>query len=361
MALTSIERVKAFLNRKPHDRIPTYEHWWDDTLTQWADRSWITEDTDLDEYFDHDIKEQWYLNTMADLDFVPKIITEDEDTYTTLNGNGATLRHHKHHDTTPEHIDFTVKSRAEWEELIKPKLVGAIDHRRINYDAYRKNKRIAAANDRFFCASCINVFESMHPVCGHEYMLMGMALDPDWVKDMANTYADLIIHTSEELFAKEGVPDGMWFYEDMGFKGRPFMSPAMYKEIIQPAHKKTIDYYKSLGLPVIMHSCGYVEPLIPGMIEAGIDCLQVIEVKAGMDLLKLIDQFGEKLSFMGGMDVRKLYTNDETEIERELIAKLPTAMKHNGYALHSDHSIPNTVDITSYEYFLQRGRELGKY
>ena len=76
-------------------------------------------------------------------------------------------------------------------------------------------------------------------------------------------------------------------YEDMGFKGRPFMSPTMYQEIIQPGHNLTIGYAHSLGLPVIVHSCGMVESLVPGLIEAGMDCLQVIEVKAGMDLLKL--------------------------------------------------------------------------
>ena len=46
----------------------------------------------------------------------------------------------------------------------------------------------------------------------------------------------------EILFSKEGEPDGIWFYEDLGFKQKPFMSPAMYKEIIQPGHIKTIQY-----------------------------------------------------------------------------------------------------------------------
>jgi hypothetical protein len=53
-----------------------------------------------------------------------------------------------------------------------------------------------AEHDRFFCASGINVFESMHPVGGHEHMRMGMALDPDWGRDMAMTCADLIIRAA---------------------------------------------------------------------------------------------------------------------------------------------------------------------
>jgi len=192
-------------------------------------------------------------------------------------------------------------------------------------------------------------------------MLMGMALDPDWVKDMVDTYSRLTIELQEILFAEEGYPDGIWYYEDMGFKERPFMSPAMYKEIIQPGHKRTIDYAHSHNLPVIMHSCGMVEKLLPGMLEAGIDCLQVIEVKAGMDLLKLYKYYGDRLSFMGGIDVRVLYTNDKKKIDVELESKIPTVMKNYGYVLHSDHSIPNTVDLETYQYFVKKGLELGTY
>ncbi len=116
-----------------------------------------------------------------------------------------------------------------------------------------------------------------------------------------------------------------------------------------------------MNLPVIMHACGYIAPLLPGMMEAGIDCLQVIEVKAGMDLVKLYDMYGDKLSFMGGMDVRELYSNDKARVQCELESKLPHVMGHNGYALHSDHSIPNTVNIDVYEYFIEKGLELGTY
>jgi uroporphyrinogen decarboxylase len=112
---------------------------------------------------------------------------------------------------------------------------------------------------------------------------------------------------------------------------------------------------------VIMHSCGYVAPLVPGMVAAGIDCLQVIEVKAGMDLIDLYRKFGEVLSFMGGIDVRVLYTNDRAIINRELESKIPAVMPKFGYVLHSDHSIPSDVHPENYEYFIQRGMELGTY
>ena len=301
----------------------------------------------------------WSFNLIADMNFEPVILEETEETILHLDGNGAKLRHHKLHASTPEHVDFTVKERKGWEELIKPKLTATDD--RINFEQYRETKKWCADNDKFFNWAGVNVFECMHPVCGHEHMLVGMALDPEWVKDMTMTFANLTINLMESLFSKEGKPDGIWFYEDMGFKERPFMSPAMYDEIVYPAHKLTIDYAHSIGCPVIMHSCGCVEKLLPSMMSAGIDALQVIEVKAGMDLLKLQKMYGEDLSFMGGMDVRELYSNDIARVEKELTTKIPAVCSNYGYALHSDHSIPNTVDYDTYKYFLERGKELGTY
>jgi uroporphyrinogen decarboxylase len=110
-----------------------------------------------------------------------------------------------------------------------------------------------------------------------------------------------------------------------------------------------------------MHSCGFVEPLLPGMIKAGIDCLQVIEVKAGMDPIRIFKNYGDVLSLMGGIDVRVLYTNNKDEINKELEKKIPVLKQNYGYMLHSDHSIPNTVDYESYRYFVDRGLELGAY
>jgi len=190
---------------------------------------------------------------------------------------------------------------------------------------------------------------------------MAMLTDPDWVKDMVDTYARLTSDLMEILFAEEGWPDGIWFYEDMGLKGRPFISLDMYREFIQAGHRKPIAICAAKGLPVIMHSCGYVEPLVPGMMESGVDCLQVIEVKAGMDLLRLHADYGDRLSFIGGMDVRVLYTNDRAAIERELAGKIPEVKRHYGYVLHSDHSIPDQVEYESYRYFVERGLELGTY
>lgn len=357
--LTGIERIGNILNRQPVDRIGVFEHFWQDTQRNWEQAGYLESGESLETHFGLDMQIFWPFDFTANLDFLPEVVEENEDTILTRDGNGALLRRHKQHEATPEHVDFLVHNRQTWEEHIKPYLKA--ETRRINFDGYRQSKREAAANERFFCWSGVNVFELMHPVCGHEHLLVGMAVDPEWAKEMVATYSRIIIELWEILFAEEGYPDGIWFYEDMGFKNHPFMSPIMYQEIIQPAHTQTIDWAHSHNLPVIMHSCGYIAPLVPHMLEAGIDCLQVIEVKAGMDLINLYQEFGDVLSFMGGIDVRVLYSNDRTEINRELVAKIPIVMQKNGFVLHSDHSIPSDVAPENYAYFVERGLEIGTY
>lgn len=357
--MTGRERMQRILKRQPVDRIGLYEHFWNDTHREWVAQGKLREEDEMADVFGFDMDEHWSFNVTADLDFKPRIIAEDADTVTMLDGNGATLRRHKHHDTTPEHVDFAIETREDWEGKIKPLLTA--DPRRINFEGYRAAREKARRAERFFVWSGVAAFECIHPVTGHVNLLMGMADDPEWVAEMAMTYADLTIALQQTLFEREGWPDGIWYYEDMGFKGSPFMSPDFYRRMIQPAHKKVIDFAHAHGMPVIMHSCGYVEPLLPDMIDAGIDCLQVIEVKAGMDLLKLHALYGDRLSFMGGIDVRALYTNDREVIDRELEAKIPLVKQGFGFTLHSDHSIPKTVDFETYQYFIKRGLELGTY
>ncbi len=357
--MTGRERMARILARKPVDRIGLFEHFWSDTMRTWSEQGHIGGDEMPSDHFGFDCDLCWALDFTADLDFVPETVEETEETILRRDGNGALLRWNKHHDGTPEHVGFRVTDRTGWEESIRDRLTP--DPRRIGFEGYRRARAHHAAKDRFFFLAAINVFEQMFPVCGHENLLVGMALDPDWVREMAETYADLSIALMEILFEREGPPDGIFFYEDMGFKQHPFFSPAAYRELLQPAHRRTIAFAKSRGLPVVMHSCGYVAPLVPNLVEAGIDCLQVIEVKAGMDLLALHRDFGDRLSFMGGIDARILASGDPDALERELVSKIPAVKQGFGYVVHSDHSIPSTVDYAFYRRFADRALELGRY
>ncbi len=355
--MTGKERMTRILRREKTDRIGLYEHLWTTTHRKWIEDGHLKKDEPIASHFNFDLDEVWAISTMADYNMKPIVVAEDEETITTKDGNGAILRNTKHHESTPEHIGFEIQTSDQYYEKIKPRLFPELN--RINVNSYVEVKERCARENRFFALSGVNVFECMHPVIGHEQMLVGMALEPEWIAEMAMDYAKLVVGCQEILFSKYGKPDGIWYYEDMGFKERPFMSPAMYRELIQPAHEYTINFAKSQGLPVIMHSCGFIEPLLPYMVEAGIDCLQVIEIKAGMDLLRIYKNFGDRLSLMGGIDVRVL-SQSRDDIDRELEAKIPVVKEGFGFALHSDHSIPSTVSYDTYKYFIDRAFELGR-
>ena len=361
-AMTSKERIPRIIRRQSVDRIGLGEGFWGDTIARWRKEGHLGESEDPERHFGIDTRDAGWVIPTANLDWKDQILEETDEHKLVLDGNGAKLRWWKGRSGTPEHVDFTVKDRRSWEEHARPFLTDASTFRRRSNVDWCKSTRTSCDADGI-CYKCIsiNVFECMHPVCGHEHMLMGMIADPDWVHDMCNVYADLIANCLEIMFAEGGAPDIMWFFEDMGFKERPFMSPAMYKEFIQPAHVKTFAVAKRHNVPIVVHSCGFVEPLVPGLIEAGMDCLQAIETKAGMDLVRLKKAYGDRISFCGGMDVRTLETNDLALVQAELDAKLPIAMASGGYILHSDHSIPQSVDYKTYRFFRDRGLEMGTY
>jgi uroporphyrinogen decarboxylase len=358
--LTSFERMDNTLRRKPIDCVACYDAPWDEAVTRWRAEGYLGAEEDVRDALGMDMRSGGWINSVANLDVETVVVEETEETILTKDGNGAMLRQHKQHASTPEHVGFTVEDRRGWEEWIKPHLL-EVDRRRVPFESYRAAKRDAAARQLFFVWWGIAPFEQMHPMCGHENLLAGMAEDPEWVQEMVMTYTRFTLMHLETLFAEEGAPDAMFFGEDMGFKEKPFMSPAMYREIMLPGHTRLFDYAHSVGCPVIVHSCGYVEPLVPGLIEAGMDCLQALEVKAGMDMRRLQAQHGDAIAFFGNMDVRALISNEHAQIDAELESKLPVILGNGGrYLLMSDHSIPPQVDFPTMQYFFARGRELSR-
>jgi uroporphyrinogen decarboxylase len=354
--MTGKERFTNTLALKPVDHSPCHEDLWPETHQLWNDTGLLK--GDYIEQFKLDLRCGGWPNNTVDLDFKPVVLEETDDTQLILDGNGAQLRRHKKHSATPEHVNFSVTERSTWEEKAKPFLTGT-DRRRIAFENYRTTRAQAHKNQEFYCWSGIGPFEMIHPLCGHEHMLVGMALDPDWVKDMVMTYVDLTIRHLEVLFAEEGLPDGAFIYEDMGFKERPFMSPEMYEEIIEPGHKRMFDFFHGKGLKVIVHSCGFIEPLVPGLIRAGMNCLQAMEVKAGMNLPRLAKHYGKQIAFFGGVDARALISNDRAIIDAEMDRTIGALMDMGcSYVVHSDHSIPPEVKFETLEYFFERGRRM---
>ena len=99
--MTGKERMTRILKHQPVDRIGLYEHFWDDTDKAWQAAGKLPEGVSYARHFNFDMDEAWPFNMIADLDVEREVVAEDEDTVTYLDGNGAVLRRHKKHDTTP--------------------------------------------------------------------------------------------------------------------------------------------------------------------------------------------------------------------------------------------------------------------
>ncbi|MFA5689803.1 MAG: hypothetical protein WC959_11790 [Kiritimatiellales bacterium] len=114
--MTGVERIHRILERKPVDRIGLFEHFWDDTRRKWEAERHLKPGESYDDHFGFDLSIIYCLNEIADLNFEKQIIEETVETLLYRDGNGAVLRTHKQHTSTPEHVDFSVKNRADWEE-----------------------------------------------------------------------------------------------------------------------------------------------------------------------------------------------------------------------------------------------------
>lgn len=371
MELTSKERFDRILKHQPVDRVGLFEVFWKETVQRWSAEGHFARPEMVSDHFSLDVRrtggeitpgDYRTINLIADIYAGDQVVEETESTKLIRDGNGALLRWIKTGSGAPEHVDFTVKDRGGWEEHIRPHLLDQRTYeRRINFSSYRELRAKCSREDRFMTCGVVGPFDQMSPMCGHEHLLMGMALDGEWVREMADLYATVMIRLLEILFEREGLPDGLWVWDDLGFKHRPFMSPAMFRELLYPAHKKIFDFAHSRKLPVVLHCDGHVETLIPSLIEAGINCLQPIEAKAGMDLVRLKQRFGDQIALIGGMDERALETNDVGAVEAELLNKLPAAMAGSGYVLQVDHSVSPLVNYETYRYFVERGLEIGTY
>jgi uroporphyrinogen decarboxylase len=358
--MNSIERVYNAMRRQPVDRLPVGCQPWEATRQRWINEGHLLPSENVHEKLGCDIRGGGWWGSLVNLNRQEEILEETETTVLVRDGNGATTRWNRDRSGTPEHVAFECCDRQSYEEWIAPYIVQT-DSRRIPFGQYREERRSAAEDERFLVWHGIGPFEMMAYACGHEHMMYGMADDPEWIAEMAMAYAEFHIRHAEELFAAEGLPNGAMFYEDMGFKQRPFMSPVMYEELIQPAHAWLFDFCHSKDLPVIVHSCGFVEPLLSGMVESGIDCLHAMEVKAGMDLCRIAREYGDRIALYGGIDARTVISNDRAKIEQELREKIPAVLQSGAsYLLHTDHSEPPEVDFETMQFFFDCGRKIGQ-
>ncbi len=358
--MTSRERMQRLFAKDIPDKMGLFDHFWPETIDDYWPKAGYPKGANTTEFFNYDLYPgPWSVDT-ALFPGQEEILEETEEWKITKNGNGAVLKYWKHKSGTPEHIDFTIVTPEKWAE-VKPSLLN-LDTSRINVEECKEFAAKARAGDRFWTfGGCLH-FELMRATLGDVCMLESLLLEPDWITDYCQTYTDFFIRHFTYVFDEVGLPDGMFVYEDLGFSNGPFCSPELYRKLIFPQHKQLFDFFHDRGLPIIFHTCGDVRKMMPHLIEVGIDCLQPMEAKAGMDVIELADTYPGQLSYMGNVDVTVLNTNDPEKVRDHVTQKLDALLERGvPYIFHSDHSIPPDVEMKTYQLALDILKEKGVY
>jgi uroporphyrinogen decarboxylase len=332
------------------ERMGLFEHYWGDTQPWWEEHEGLAKGIDLVEHFNYDIRiidGSWF-NTSAFLEGA--VLEETEETKVHVNGWGAKFRDWKHKSGTPEHLGFEMTTEEIWRKKFREPMLSLDTKRFGDIEVLRANYKKAMAEKRFAVYSNLTIFEQMRESMGQIVMMESMCLNPVWIHDFCDVMTNHLIMHLEYLLREVGIPDGIWLYEDMGYTYQPFISPELQREMIMPYHKRLGDFFKSYKLPWIMHSCGKIRPFLPAIREAGVDCLQVLEAKAGQDVREFADAVGNSMAFMGNLNIRAFETNDMKTVESEVLPKLRDIKKKRiPYIFHSDHSIPRTVRLSTYQ------------
>jgi len=186
-----------------------------------------------------------------------------------------------------------------------------------------------------------------------------MLEEPEWCTDMFETFLDLDLASFEMLLERGIKPDVIYWPDDMGYKCSQFFSLKMYRELVKPSHKRAIDWAHAHGIKTHLHSCGNVWPLVPDLVDMGLDALNPLEVKAGMDPVRMKREYGDRLVLHGGINA--VLWDDRDAIEAEMRAVVPVLKENGGYIFSSDHSVPNSVSLENFKFITDLAKELGKY
>jgi uroporphyrinogen decarboxylase len=194
---------------------------------------------------------------------------------------------------------------------------------------------------------------------GTERLLMAMVEQPEWVVDMFNHQLDMSIALFDLVWEAGYKFDGVKWWDDMGYKLNQFFSLAMYRELLKPVHQRAIEWAHAKGVKALLHSCGDIRPFVPELVGMGLDGLNPLEVKAGMDPVQIKQTFGDRLLLHGGINA--VLWDDFEQFAAEMRRVVPELKRKGGYIFASDHSVPNSVSLETFRRTVDLAKQLGKY
>lgn len=220
---------------------------------------------------------------------------------------------------------------------------------------------LARSND---CAivSCLPAMPVHVGQCqrGFAEWLKDLRRNPGYVCRLMDIVADVwIAIVVQALEAVGNKVDVVFVGDDLASQEGPLFSPALYRELVKPRHRRMIAAVKaSCDAKILYYSCGAVFPMIEDLIDIGVDALNPLQVSArGMDPERLEETFGDRLAFWGGVDTQRILpygSVDEVRAEtRRIIYILGSG---GGYVLNSVHDIQPEVPAANVAAMFDAGR-----
>jgi len=351
--MTMHERMTRIYAHQEADRAPVVDSPWASTLARWR-REGLPEGVEWSDYLGAD------RIRMIGADNSPRypveVLEETAEYRIHTTKWGETRRDWTDHGGTPQHLDFRIKDPDSWakaKERMQP------DRNRVDWARLEREYKGWRENGDWVSASFWFGFEVTFSHTVGVPLFVAMVEQPEWVVDIVETMLDLSIAMFDMVWEAGYYFDQVNWWNDLGFKGTQFMSLQMYRDLFKPADRRAAEWARRRGLKVYYHSCGNINPFVPELIDVGVDMLNPMEVKAGMDPLALKTQYGDRLAFHGGLNAT-LYDPPE-RMWAEMERVIPVMKEKGGYMIGTDHSIPDSVGLEQYRQFVARAKELGRY
>ncbi|MCP4639358.1 MAG: hypothetical protein GY851_02945, partial [bacterium] len=364
-------RVLAALDHREPDRVPIGEFFWTNFLRRVKREMDVGDDFDPYAHWDLDY-------TVANPNMDPhitgiQVIEETDDRKVVKTGFGATIERRSTFPM-PHYADFETVTYEQMEafefddprdprrfcEAIDDQISSVGDELNLGLPPYLDRVNSAAKSLCVFGGVC-EPHEMIWRIMGTENVLMKLGEDPDRMARFIERIGDFLVGIVEgQIAAADGKLSGMYIWGDIAYDHGMFFSPDYWRSAYKPQLKRICDAIHAAGLKAVYHGCGNALPVFDDMIDAGVDVYNPLEAKAGLNVVELKRQFGTRLAFIGNIDVMVLATNDRDAIRREVLSKL-NAAKGGGYIVQSDHSMPDNVAPSSYDYLVELVREYGTY
>lgn len=254
--------------------------------------------------------------------------------------------------------EYPVKSGEDWQRLARPDPAG---------DWRLEYARRAIQEARAEPGQEIAVVAGIRGPLSSAWMLMGLTemsfalFDrPDMLKDVFRTMAGFWTQIGLRLI-ELGV-DAVVVHDDQGSNRGTFFAPEQVREFILPYLSREIETLAETGTPVILHSCGNINAILPDLVATGIAGLNNLQRSAQMDLAAVKATYGHKLCLIGNVDATNLMpAASPAEVEQAVVECLQIAAPGGGYILATDHSFHEGIPVDNVFAFIAAGKKHGVY